>query len=391
MNKADVIIVGGGAAGLFCAITAAKRGKKAIVLEHNERIGKKILISGGGRCNFTNTGATPKNYLSQNPSFCISALSRFTPANFLELIHKHHIDYFEKKDGQLFCQTSSKLIVEMLENECHDAGVTVMTGIEINTITKPDSFFIKTKNEYFKADKIVIACGGLSLKKLGATPFGYIVAKDFGHTLIPSRAGLVPLTWNQSDFKKYTALAGISTPVRGTVNKQSFEESLLFTHKGLSGPALLQISSYWNEGDTVEIDFLPQEKWDTLITQARTAHARQTVKNWLKSFFPERLAEVFNNELALSKNLADLNKADMEKLQNFLTRFPFKPMGTEGYTTAEVTLGGVDTTELSSKTMESLKTSGLYFIGEVVDVTGWLGGYNFQWAWASGFAAGNAV
>jgi predicted Rossmann fold flavoprotein len=381
----DVIVIGAGAAGLMSAIEAGKRGRKVLVLEHNERIGKKILISGGGRCNFTNLHTKAENYISSHPDFCKSALSRYTPRQFIELVEKHHIPYHEKKLGQLFCDQSSRQIVDLLEKECHESNVEIELNCKIKTIRKNTSFVIETEKAVYEASSVVIATGGLSFPKLGATHLGYRVAKQFGLNITELSPGLVPFEFN--NLADFASLSGISIDAIVTFKKQSFRENLLFTHRGLSGPAILQISSYWKPGEYIEIDLLPGVKETHLFSEENKF---KNLNQILSEFLPKRFVQYFCKN-SPTKPIHNYSKKDLAATVESLRRWRLLPSGTEGYAKAEVTLGGIHTSELSSKTMESRSVSGLFFIGEVVDVTGWLGGYNFQWAWASGHAAGEVA
>ena len=389
MSRYDVVILGGGAAGLFCAIQAGKRGRKVLVLERAERLGKKILISGGGRCNFTNLLTRPENFSSFNPRFCKSALARFSPADFIELVERHRIDYFEKKLGQLFCKNSAKEIVGLLVKECSAAGVEVRLKQEILSVEKAELFRIETAAGRLDAESFVVASGGLSYPKLGATPFGYELAKRFGHALNPCRPALVPFLLDGPD-RVWTELSGASADVKVSCEGKVFRESFLFTHRGLSGPAILQISSYWKKGASISIDLLPESKADLLL-ELKRAGERAELKNLLSRHLPQRFAEAWCARYFPTRPLQDFSDKDLRRVGDLLKRWELQPSGTEGYDTAEVTAGGVDTTQISSKTMESSLVPGLYFVGEVLDVTGELGGFNFQWAWASGFAAGQAA
>jgi len=388
----DVIIIGGGAAGLMCARTAGLRGRRVRVIEHANRCGKKILMSGGGRCNFTNTGTTPANFLSNNPHFCKSALARYTPQRFVDMVEAHGIAYHEKELGQLFCDESSKLIVKMLLDECADAGVRIDTGCSVEGVEhSDDGFRVRTTLGELRAPSLVVATGGLSIPSMGATGFGYDLARQFGHTVLPTRAGLVPLTMTGKPQERFAELSGVALAVTARCNGRAFTNSMLITHRGVSGPAILQISSYWTLGDLLHLDLLPQaDAFDTLKSlRARrpAAELRTALADLLPRRFAERLCEVWFP----SRPIRQYNDPELREIAAFLQAFPLIANGTEGYRTAEVTLGGVDTDELSSSTMMSKRVPGLYFIGEVVDVTGWLGGYNFQWAWACGHAAGSAV
>ena len=382
-------MIGGGGAGLFCAFTAANRGKRVLLLEHNERVGRKIEISGGGRCNFTNIHATASNYLSRNPDFCKSALARYSPWDFIALVEKHGIPYHEKKLGQQFCDGSSREIISMLETECRDDGVRILCGCRVQEVVKRDHFEVVTSRGTFTADAVVVATGGLSFAKLGASDLGHRIARSFGINVTELRPGLVPLTFQPQEKGFYEPLAGVSLPVRITHSGASFEEALLFTHRGVSGPAILQISSYWNEGEPLRFDLLPTKEESETFTASLRGGA--TPLQVLSKVWPRRFAESWCARHSPDKPLARCSKAETEEITRSLHGWETRFSGTEGYPKAEVTLGGVETGELSSKTMESRKVPGLYFIGEVVDVTGWLGGYNFQWAWASAHAAGTAV
>lgn len=386
ITNTDIIILGAGAAGLMCAIEAGKRGRSVIVLEHNEQIGKKIRISGGGRCNFTNIHTTPDQFLSQNPHFAKSALSRFSPQDFIDLVNKHAIAFHEKTLGQLFCDESSQNIIELLKKECALARVRIATAVHINAVTKDSEFILTTNIGEFRSESLVVATGGLSIPSLGATHLGTNLAKQFGINVTPCHPGLVPLTLKPRDLEIFKSLSGVSLEVIVRFKSTSFREKMLFTHKGLSGPAILQISSYWQAGEEIHIDLLPGVD---IFQIFKDNHASKlNLKNFLKSYLPLRLAETLADHFFTDKPLTQISLEDLQKTAERLHSWPIVPQGTEGYAKAEVTVGGVDTDELSSKTMEAKKVPGLYFIGEVVDVTGWLGGFNFQWAWASGFAAG---
>ena len=391
--KVDVLVIGAGAAGLMCAITAGQRGRRVLVLDHANKPGKKILMSGGGRCNFTNLGVTPAQYLSANPHFCKSALARYTQWDFIALVEKHRIAYHEKELGQLFCDESSKLIVRMLLDECAAAGVRIETSCAVEKVKKTEEgFAVLTAHGEVHADSLVVASGGLSIPSMGATGFGYELARQFGHNVLPTRAGLVPLTLSGKHLEHYHELAGVALPVAETrAGKQAFRTGLLFTHRGISGPAVLQISSYWQPGDALHIDLSPaQDIGDWLVAQ-RAERPAAELRNVLGDLLPRRLAQRLCELWLGSKPMRQYRDAELHDTGARLHDWPIVASGTEGYRTAEVTLGGVDTDELSSTTMQSKRMPGLYFIGEVVDVTGWLGGYNFQWAWASGHAAGEVV
>ena len=385
----DVIVIGGGGAGMFCAFTAANRGKSVLLLEHNESVGKKIGISGGGRCNFTNIHATAANYISGNPDFCKSALARYSPWDFITLGERHGIPYHEKKLGQQFCDESSRRIITMLETECREAGARILCNCRVEDVAKNDRFNVLTSLGTFTADAVVVATGGLSFAKLGATDIGHRIARKFGIGVTALRPGLVPLTFMPGEQSFFEPLAGVSLPVRVNHAGKSFEEAMLFTHRGVSGPAILQISSYWREGETLSFDLLPSgESSGDFSAMIRSGN---TPVQALSRTWPRRFAEAWCARNAPDKPLAHCTKSETEALTRTLHGWEAPFAGTEGYPKAEVTLGGVETGELSSKTMEARKAPGLYFIGEVVDVTGWLGGYNFQWAWASAHACGTAI
>ncbi len=388
----DVLIIGGGAAGLMCAATAAQRGRRVRVVEHASRVGKKILMSGGGRCNFTNLGTTPDNFLSQNPHFCKSALARYTPWDFIALVERHGIRYHEKELGQLFCDESSKQIVAMLLDECAAAGVDVRVDCAVQGVARDgDGYVVQTTLGTVTATSLVVATGGLSIPRMGATGFGYALARQFGHSVLPTRAGLVPLTLSGTHLDHYADLAGVSLPVESVCSGQAFRGGLLFTHRGLSGPSILQISSYWQPGEPLALDLLPDlDVAELLLGQQRERPAAE-LKTVLAERLPKRLAQRLCERWLENRPLRQYRADELRDIAARLASWPVTPSGTEGYRTAEVTLGGVDTRELSSTTMESRRVPRLYFIGEVVDVTGHLGGYNFQWAWASGVAAGRAV
>jgi predicted Rossmann fold flavoprotein len=394
LNTWDVVVIGAGAAGLMCAITAGQRGRRVLMLERANKSGKKILMSGGGRCNFTNLYVEPENFLSENPHFCKSALSRYTQWDFIELVGKHHIAYHEKTLGQLFCDDSSKDILNMLLAEADQAGVTLKTKCEITHVDFDQSYKLQTNLGEVTCVSLVVASGGLSVPTLGGSDFGYRLAEQFGHKMVPLRPALVPFTFTDGFKLLSEKLSGVSVSARITAGKQSFLENILFTHRGLSGPAVLQISSYWREGQSVQVDLLPAiDCLDYLITQ-KVEQPRAVLRTVLSKLLPRKLVvelEALWWFDQAEKPLAELPGQLLEEVAKKLTGWNLKPSGTEGYRTAEVTLGGVDTTEVSSKTMESQKQSGLYFLGEVLDVTGHLGGFNFQWAWASGYAAGLVV
>ncbi len=389
----DTLIIGAGAAGLHCAANAARRGKRVLVIDHAKQAGKKILISGGGRCNFTNLYASPENYLSSNPHFCKSALSRYTQWDFIALVDKHQISYHEKTLGQLFCDDSAKDIVKMLLAECDQYGARVQLRTEVLDVEHNGQYLLKTSAGHYQAEQLVVACGGLSMPKLGATPLGYQIAEQFGHSIIPVRAGLVPFTLQDDQKQRFGEVSGISVPVTTAANDGYFREALLFTHRGVSGPAVLQISSYWQPGDAVTVNLLPDMDAFEWLKNQQSDQPKVQLSTLLQSIFPKRLVNALGGEFdwPLNQRLADISHARFETIADNLDSWSLKPNGTEGYRTAEVTLGGVNVDEISSKTMESKCQPGLYFIGEVVDVTGWLGGYNFQWAWASAYAAAEAL
>jgi predicted Rossmann fold flavoprotein len=384
----DVVILGGGAAGLMCAIVAGKRGRRVVVLERAEKIGKKILISGGGRCNFTNLHCRPEHFLSNNPHFSKSALARYTPQDFIALVEKHGIGYHEKTLGQLFCDRSSKQIVQMLERECADAGVQILTHVDITAVRRDgEGFAVLAADRDFRSQSLVIATGGLSIPKIGATPFGYELARQFGLRIVPPRAALVPLVMNPDDRRNYCDLTGVSAEVIASVDHQQFREKMLITHRGLSGPAILQISSYWSPGQAITIDLAPDVDVTAPLRATPSGRDANAARAELRRVLPARFADRW---LELH-GPAHWTNHDLAELEQRLHHWQVRPDGTEGFEKAEVTAGGVDTDELSARTMEAKKVPGLYFVGEVVDVTGHLGGFNFQWAWASGYAAGQAV
>jgi predicted Rossmann fold flavoprotein len=395
MKQRNVIIIGAGAAGLMCAISAGKRGRDVLVLDHANKVGKKILMSGGGRCNFTNYFVEPTNFLSHNQHFCKSALSRFTQWDFINLVEKHNIPYHEKKLGQLFCDNKSKDIVEMLLSECKEVQAEVKINCSIDSIVKNDNgFILKTTDGDYQCQSLVIATGGLSVPTMGATGFGYEIAKQFDLDVYKQTAALVPFTLNPQMKADFEGLSGTSVDSEVECNGQSFRENILFTHRGLSGPAILQISSYWNPGDTVEINLLPDLDLFEVLQEAKKSSPNLQLNTILTEYFSKKLAtrlcELWFKDF-YQQGLAQVSEEKLQKVAKQLHHWQFKPPATEGYRTAEGTLGGVNTDELSSKTMEANKVKGLYFIGEVVDVSGHLGGFNFQWAWASGHAAGQYV
>jgi predicted Rossmann fold flavoprotein len=388
--KFDVIIVGGGAAGLMCAIEAGKRGRSVVVLEHSERIGKKILISGGGRCNFTNTGVTADQYATGgSPHFCKSALARFTPEDFIALVEKHGVAWHEKKLGQLFCDVSSRQIVELLQSECDAARVRIKLNCRVLKVRKSLRYDVETNQGTLNSESLVVATGGLSFPKLGATDFGYQLASQFGQRMNPPRPGLVPLTFGDEDQSAFADLSGVSIDAAVSVPGVRFGENVLFTHRGLSGPAILQISNYRMDGDSLRVDLFPDEP----ALEYLEGHHRDNreLKTVLSQRLPQRFVQVWCARAAPSRPMNQYSARELQEIAQRLHYWEVRPAGTEGYAKAEVTLGGVRTDELSSKTMECRGVPRLFFIGEVVDVTGWLGGYNFQWAWASGYAAGQTV
>ncbi len=393
MKTVDVIIIGAGAAGLMCAIEAGKRGKKVLVLDAANKPGKKILMSGGGRCNFTNYHTEPESYQSHNPHFCKSALMRYTQWDFIELVKKHNIPFYEKTLGQLFCVNKSKDILNMLLMECEEVGVSIQLNTTVTHIQKVSDtrFTLKIQNTKLACQSLVIATGGLSIPTLGSSPFAYHVAEQFGIQVHPTRAGLVPFTLHPEDKQKLAPLSGVSVNCIAENTKAQFKEALLFTHRGLSGPAILQLSSYWTPGETITINMLPEHNLMHLLQTARSETPKKQLNSALSTLLPKRLVEVFISEHLINKRLGDCSNQVLETITKLIQYWQVKPSGTEGYRTAEVTLGGVDCDAISSKTMEALNTKGLYFIGEALDVTGLLGGYNFQWAWSSGFAAGQVV
>ncbi|HEK0650664.1 TPA: NAD(P)/FAD-dependent oxidoreductase [Proteus mirabilis] len=394
MGSFDTVIIGAGAAGLFCASLAGQAGLSVLVLDNGKKAGRKILMSGGGRCNFTNMYIEPSAYLSDNPHFCKSALARYTQWDFIELVQKHHIAYHEKTLGQLFCDDSAQQIVDLLLAECHKGKVSIRLRSEVTQIEKTaEGFTLLVGGKTITASSVVIASGGLSMPGLGATPFGYKIAQQFGLNVLPTRAGLVPFTLHKPQLEQLSPLSGVAIPAIVTAeNGTQFKENILFTHRGLSGPAILQISSYWHPGENVSINLLPDTDLGSYLQEKRQAQPNQLLKNTLSRLLPKRFIEIMieNNQLP-DTSLAQLSNERITQITTLLQAWLVLPNGTEGYRTAEVTLGGVDTRNLSSKTMEATKITGLYFIGEVVDVTGWLGGYNFQWAWSSAYACAQAL
>ncbi|EXU76841.1 NAD(P)/FAD-dependent oxidoreductase [Erwinia mallotivora] len=394
MEKFDVIIIGAGAAGLFCAAQAGQRGKRILLIDNGKKAGRKILMSGGGRCNFTNLYTEPAAYLSNNPHFCKSALARYTQWDFIDLVNRHRIAWHEKTLGQLFCDDSAQQIVDLLLKECEAAKVTLRLRSQVLNVMRDDAgYTVELTSGVVQAEKLVIASGGLSMPGLGASPFGYKIAEQFGLKVLPTRAGLVPFTLHKPLLEQLQSLSGVAVPsILTAEDGTTFKEALLFTHRGLSGPAVLQISSYWQPGEIITINLSPARSLDSLITDERKAHPNQSLKNTLAKVLPRSLAECLQQLGKLPAcTLKQLNSSQQNELVASLHNWQVQPGGTEGYRTAEVTLGGVDTHALSSKTMEAREVPGLYFIGEVVDVTGWLGGYNFQWAWSSAWACGQAL
>jgi hypothetical protein len=401
MNHSDVIIVGAGASGLMCAAEAGKRGRRVLVLDQSARAGNKIRMSGGGRCNFTNYDIAPGNYLSHNPHFVKSALSRYTQWDFIALVERYRIPYHEREHGQLFCDESARDILEMLLAECREAGVTLQLKTTIHSVGRTSvrqptdgeesDFVLHTSRGDWRCDSLVIASGGLSIPSMGSSPFGYRIAEQFGIHVWPPSAGLVPLTLQPEEKQRLAPLSGIAVEASVETGGQTFSENVLFTHRGLSGPAILQASNYWRPGQPLTIDWLPGRAIDTLLESARQSHPKQQLKTLLGQLLPARLVAALLPAPLLERQLAQLGKSQLETLRQQLHRWTITPGGTEGYRTAEVTRGGVDCDAISSKTMECKTVPGLYFIGEVLDVTGWLGGYNFQWAWASGWCAGQSV
>lgn len=391
MNQVNTLIIGAGAAGLFCAIQAAKRGRRTLVLEKSSKPGRKILMSGGGRCNFTNLYIEPERYLSQNPHFMKSALAQYTQWDFIDWVNAHNIAYHEKTQGQLFCDTRARVIVDALLQDLEDAGATLSLSVDVGEVTQHPSqagFICQTSLGLIQCESLVIATGGLSIPSMGTTPFAYQLAESFGLTIVPTRAGLVPFTVDVKDKTLIEPLAGISFPCELSCQSSSFTDDLLLTHRGVSGPAALQLSSYWKGGQPIHINCIPGKQLSSTIQEAKTSQPKQSVKALLSEALPNRLVLERTNESLLKKPVADLSNTDITHLDKLWHDWQITPSGTEGYRTAEVTLGGVDTVFLSSKTMAVKTIPNLFFIGEAVDVTGWLGGYNFQWAWSSAWVAG---
>ena len=393
MNKSDVIVIGAGAAGMMCAAVAGARGRSVLVVDHAATPGEKIRISGGGRCNFTNRSVTPAQFLSDNPRFCISALSRYTPQDFIALVERYGIAYHEKTLGQLFCDGSAQQIIDLLLSEMRQAQAQLRLNCNVEQVTKTaDGFALQFANgETWQCAALVVATGGKSIPKMGASDFGYRLAAQFGLGITPTRAALVPLTFDAALLERLKPLAGIAVPARIRHGKTAFDEAMLFTHRGLSGPAILQISSYWREGEEIRISLLPETDLFAALQTAKAQNGKQAAHSFLASLLPRRLAKEIADTQNCTGNLADLSQVKLRALSDAVNDWRVTPGGSEGYRTAEVTAGGVDTRDLESATMQARSVPGLYFIGEVVDVTGWLGGYNFQWAWSSGWCAGQAV
>ncbi|ESY49385.1 BaiN/RdsA family NAD(P)/FAD-dependent oxidoreductase [Mesorhizobium sp. RSR380A] len=392
MQSYDVVVIGAGAAGMMCAIEAGKRGRSVLVLDHAAKPGEKIRISGGGRCNFTNIHTSPKNFLSGNPHFCISALSRYTQRDFIALVERHGIAYHEKTLGQLFCDGSARQVIDMLVAEMQDRGVDLALSTEVRGVSKTaEGFTLSLTTGTVACNSLVVACGGKSIPKMGASGFGYELATQFGLAVVETRPALVPLTFDARTLERLAPLAGNAVDAEVACGKTRFSEAMLFTHRGLSGPSILQISSYWREGDEIRIAMLPGMDVAELLRVARRVNGRQAVQTVLANHLPKRLAQAVAERTGIDGNLADLTDLQMKTVEAAANDWRIKPAGSEGYRTAEVTLGGVDTNELDQKTMQAKSVPGLFFIGEVVDVTGWLGGYNFQWAWSSGWVAGQAA
>jgi predicted Rossmann fold flavoprotein len=408
-TKFDVVVLGAGAAGMMCAMEAGKRGRRVLLLDNGDRVGRKILISGGGRCNFTNLGTKAENFLSENPHFAKSALARYTPKDFIALVEKHAIKYHEKTLGQLFCDESAKQIVTMLERECAEAGVTTRCSVTVSAVKKTaEGFAVGGSDASDECDSVVVATGGLSIPKMGATGFGYDLAREFGHAIVEPRAGLVPLAFSVTDCERWCDLAGLSTEVIGKsvagagekqvlrsaqddkIRKVNFREKLLITHRGVSGPAVLQVSSYWKPGGYVSFDLAPGMQVFKPLLEHASGRDWNSAYAELRAVLPTRMAERWIR-LRANEGAGDWTNAGIAKLEAELHNWTLRPDGSEGFAKAEVTVGGVDTKDLDARTMESKRVAGMYFIGEVLDVTGWLGGYNFQWAWASGFACGEAL
>ena len=388
-NKYDVIIIGAGAAGMMCAIESGKRGKSVLLVDHAAKIAEKIRISGGGRCNFTNINTNPENFISQNPNFSISALNQYTPHDFIEFIKKHNIAYHEKTLGQLFCDHKSQLIIDMLLSECNQANVEIKKSFVVDKVEKVnDDYIVINNNDKYFSKSLVIATGGLSIPKIGATDFGYKIANQFNLNIVETQPALVPLTFTDEILSLCNELSGLSLNANISQGNISFEEGMLFTHRGLSGPSILQISSYWSQGDSININLCPRDNLGEILQDKKNTKPKQNIISILCEFLPKRLAMIICDKNKFKGNISELSKQSLDKINNIINSWRVTPKGSEGYRTAEVTRGGVDTDEISSKTMMCRNHPGLFFIGEVVDVTGHLGGYNFQWAWSSGFVAG---
>tara|TARA_B100001063_G_scaffold242612_1_gene271589 strand:+ start:208 stop:1389 length:1182 start_codon:yes stop_codon:yes gene_type:complete len=388
-NKYDVIIIGAGAAGMMCAIESGKRGKSVLLVDHAAKIAEKIRISGGGRCNFTNINTKPRNFISQNPNFSISALNQYTQHDFIELIKKHNIAYHEKTLGQLFCDHKSQLIIDMLLSECNQANVKIKKSFVVDKVEKVnDDYIVINNNDKYFSKSLVIATGGLSIPKIGATDFGYKIANQFNLNIVETQPALVPLTFTDEILSLCNELSGLSLNANISQGNISFEEGMLFTHRGLSGPSILQISSYWSQGDSIKINLCPRDNLGEILQDKKNTKPKQNIISILCEFLPKRLAMIICDKNKFKGNISELSKQSLDKINNIINSWRVTPKGSEGYRTAEVTRGGVDTDEISSKTMMCRNHPGLFFIGEVVDVTGHLGGYNFQWAWSSGFVAG---
>lgn len=392
METVDIVVIGAGAAGMMCAIEAAKRGRSVLVVDHAKAAGEKIRISGGGRCNFTNLHASPKNYLSQNPHFCISAMSRYTQRDFIALVERHRIAYHEKTLGQLFCDGSALQIIEMLLGEMKRHGARLKLGCSVSSVEKSaHGFTLQLTDGPVRCRSLVVACGGKSIPKMGATSFGYVIATQFGLRIVETRPALVPLTFEPNTLERLKPLAGVAVDAVVSCGKTKFAEAMLFTHRGISGPSILQISSYWREGDEIRIAMLPETDIFEALREQRKQNGKQALQTALALYLPRKLAQTIAEEIGATGHLADMSDKMFRRVEAAINDWRIKPAGSEGYRTAEVTLGGVDTRDLDSKTMEAKSVPGLFFIGEVVDVTGWLGGYNFQWAWSSGWVAGQAA
>jgi len=392
LETVDIVVIGAGAAGMMCAIEAAKRGRSVLVVDHAKAAGEKIRISGGGRCNFTNLHASPKNYLSQNPHFCISAMSRYTQRDFIALVERHRIAYHEKTLGQLFCDGSALQIIEMLLGEMKRHGARLKLGCSVSAVEKSaEGFSLQLSDGPVRCRSLVVACGGKSIPKMGATGFGYDIATQFGLRIVETRPALVPLTFEPNTLERLKPLAGIAVDAVVSCGKTKFAEAMLFTHRGISGPSILQISSHWREGDEIRIAMLPETDIFEALREQRKQNGKQALQTALALYLPRKLAQTIAEDIGATGHLADMSDKTFRRVEAAINDWCIKPAGSEGYRTAEVTLGGVDTRNLDSKTMEAKSVPGLFFIGEVVDVTGWLGGYNFQWAWSSGWVAGQSA